>query len=44
MKDFRYIYDSVEKLNLTPDQKQLLLMRFTIMMDKIKRKLGIYAA
>ena len=44
IKDFRYIYDIVQKLQLRPHQKQLLLMRFTVMMSKIKRKLGVYAA
>ena len=39
-----YVYDYVERLVLTARQKQLLLVRFTIIMDKVKRKLGVYSA
>ena len=39
-----YVYDYVDRLVLTPRQKQLLLVRFTIIMGKVKRKLGVYSA
>ena len=38
--DFPYIYDYVQKLFLTDTQKQLLLVRFTMIMDKVKKHHG----
>ena len=39
VQDFPYIYDYVGKIHLTDIQKQLLLVRFTMIMDKVKIKL-----
>ena len=42
VRDFPFIYKKIMSLELTSDQKETILMRFSNIMDKVKRKYGVF--